>query len=510
MSTIVDTSSGPVEGVAYADHLRFCAIPYAAPPVGSARFRPPAAHPGWTEPLQARKYSAAAPQLEPTLELLRDPSQTDFSEDCLYLNIFTPACDDGRRPVLFWIHGGAFTHGSGANGLYRSPDLSVVGNCLLVAINYRLGPLGFLRLDEATDGACPSTGNEGLLDQIAALRWIADNAAAFGGDPDNITLFGESAGAMSVAALLAMPACKGLFRRAVIQSGSGEIAVPVDRAAAMGEQFLSALKDMGHSAADVPRLPWQALCDASARLRHPQVIDRPSAMGMPMVPVMGGADLPELPLRAVERGQTKDIDLMVGWTRDEWTLFSAFVPEQWGTDEMKMYRILEKLSGSADRARQLAAAYHQELAQRERMNHPGGILSQAMTDYAFRIPSLSLLNAQVNAGGRAIAYEFDWESPLADRILGACHALELPFLFGTLSPASIRKWAGEGEQAQALSLLMQRGWTRFAADGQPGFDRQAWPQWDPARMQLVHLAAESGLGEMYDRQSLSAWTEVAK
>ena len=511
-SPVIDTLSGPVRGTVFeADGhaiTRFLAIPYADSPRGIARFGPPQPHPPWSEPRDATAYGPAAPQLESSLELMRDPNLTEFGDDCLSLNITTPAPgggDGGRRPVLFWIHGGAFNTGSGANGLYRSGSLAASGDCVLVTCNYRLGVLGFLRLDEATDGAIPSSGTEGLQDQVAALKWVVDNIAAFGGDPDNITVFGESAGGMSVACLLAMPAARGLCRRAIIQSGGADIALPTERASAMGESFVQLLRQAGHDPADIASMPSEQLVEVGATLRHLQMEGRPAIMGMATVPALDGEHLPVMPIEAIRAGQIADIDLVVGWTRDEWNLFAAFDPQQWQMPEMRMYQLMDRLCGGAERARQLAAVYQGTLADRGRPDHPGAVFSQAMTDYAFRLPALEILDAQIRAGGRASGYCFSWESPLADRVLGACHALELPFLFGTLQPRSIRAWAGEGPQVQQLSTAIQRSWCQFARDGRAQVADQAWPLWDSESPMVADWGERQQLLPLGDVASLPLW-----
>lgn len=511
LTPLVETTSGPVLGIAPREDgiFHFRGLPYADVPIGTARFQPPQPHPGWSEPLQASVYRAAAPQLEPPMELLRDPGLGEPSDDCLHLNIATPGLDM-RLPVLFWIHGGGFNTGSGANGLYRSVSLPASGDCVLVTINYRLGPLGFLRLDEATDGAAPSSGTEGLQDQVAALQWVHRNIERFGGDPDNITLMGESAGGMSVASLLAMPSARGLFQRAVIQSGGADIAVSKERGAAMGEQFVKRLREAGHDPAELDTLDWRVLVEVAAALRHPERSDRASIIGMPMVPVLDENVLPQMPLQAIEQGDADDIDLLVGWTRDEWNLFAAFNPAQWQMEEMRMYAQLDNMAGP-QKASELASVYQGMLRQRQRAAHPGAIFSQAMTDYSFRLPSLDILNASQTAGsagggGSARAYTFTWESPLADGVLGACHALELPFLFGSLRSKGIRAWAGEGDEAEALSVLMQQCWRQFASSGEMEIDGASWPLWSESNPVVGNFCATAGFTPLADRSGLNVWS----
>jgi para-nitrobenzyl esterase len=223
--TVVKTLCGKVMGE-YKDGLYiYKGIPYAAPPVGEHRWLPPGASEPWEGILRTQNYKPTSPQnWSPLNDLIPDFGiKESQDEDCLYLNIWSPGLDDARRPVLFWIHGGAFNVGSGSQSPYDASKLAIKGDVIVITFNYRLGVFGFLRLKEITGGKIPSTGNEGLLDQIAALEWVRKNISAFGGDPDNVTVFGESAGGMSIECLLTMPQGRRLFHKAIIQSSSGGI-----------------------------------------------------------------------------------------------------------------------------------------------------------------------------------------------------------------------------------------------------------------------------------------------
>ena len=212
---IVEIRSGKIEGVTDNGVSAFKGIPYAAPPVGDLRWMPPQPVKPWAGVLTTDKFSPTAMQNASMMDGLFGGSPWPASEDCLYLNVWTPGLDNKKRPVMVWLHGGAFVIGSGSQPIYVSDRLARRGDVVVVTVNYRLGALGFLNLKEVTNGAIPATGNEGLLDQIAALEWVRDNIAAFGGNPENVTIFGESAGGMSVGALLGLPRAKGLFHKAI-------------------------------------------------------------------------------------------------------------------------------------------------------------------------------------------------------------------------------------------------------------------------------------------------------
>ena len=211
----------------------FRGIPFAAPPVGRLRFRPPAPVEPWDGVLDTTHAGPWAPQLPSPLEkMLGAPPPRWDEAGCLTLNVTTPAVDDARRPVMFWIHGGAFVNGAGSSPVYDGKKLARHGDVVVVTVNYRLGAFGFLHLEELFGSDFAGSGNAGILDQVAALEWVRDNIAAFGGDPDHVTIFGESAGGMSVGTLLGMPRAEGLYHRAIVQSGSSSFAVPASAATA--------------------------------------------------------------------------------------------------------------------------------------------------------------------------------------------------------------------------------------------------------------------------------------
>ena len=225
---IVNSKQGKLQGLKEDNLFVFKGIPFAAPPVGKFRWMPPQPVSLWTGVRPALEYGTIAPQKPMSGGFMGQGKPEPQSEDCLYLNVYTPGIDNKRRPVMVWIHGGAFSVGSGSEKMFQSGKIAQRGDVVLVTINYRLGALGFLNLDKVTGGKIPSTGNEGLLDQVAALEWVRDNIAAFGGDPENVTIFGESAGGMSVASLMVLPAASGLFHKAIIESAVGAIARPLE------------------------------------------------------------------------------------------------------------------------------------------------------------------------------------------------------------------------------------------------------------------------------------------
>src|SRR5271166_1230387 len=242
MSSIVSTGCGKLDGDEQDGLLVFKGVPFAAVPDGPRRWLPPEKPATWTGVRDARRFGAVAPQNPVTNQALAAMKiEQAQSEDCLNLNLWTPGLDGARRPVMVWIHGGGFTIGAGSQEIYNGAALAKRGDVVVVTINYRLGPLGFLRLADVTNGRIPSTGNEGLLDQIAALEWVRDNIGEFGGDPGNVTIFGESAGGMSVGTLLAAPPARGLFHKAIPQSGACHTGAPRELSNRNAERIMSRL-----------------------------------------------------------------------------------------------------------------------------------------------------------------------------------------------------------------------------------------------------------------------------
>jgi len=318
---IVRTTAGKIEGNYRRGLYIFCGIPYAAPPVGSRRWLPPKPVEPWSGIRPVKRFATTAPQNPPVSSLLATPQPEPQDEDCLYLNIWTPELDDARRPVLFWIHGGGFTTGSGSDLAYYGRSLVTRGDVVLVSINYRLGALGFLNLNEVTGGKIPAAGNEGLLDQAFAMKWVRDNITAFGGDPDNVTIFGESAGGMSVGAQLAMPWSKGLFHRAIPQSGAANTASSLDRAVRTANAFLSIIRTSDSDA--LRSLSVERLMEAQKKLLIKAAAPDSDIGGMPLQPVIDGGVLPQLPINAIADGSADGIPVLVGSNLDEWKLFSA-------------------------------------------------------------------------------------------------------------------------------------------------------------------------------------------
>ncbi|MGY6501152.1 MAG: carboxylesterase/lipase family protein [Acidimicrobiales bacterium] len=459
MSPDVQTTHGTLRGVARESHCAFIGVPFAAPPDGPRRFLAPGPLDSWDGARDAVAAGPAAPQDPFVPSSFR--AQGSESEDCLYLNVFTPAPDGRRRPVLFWIHGGGFSHGSGTQRHYDGGPLAERGDVVVVTINYRLGALGYLYLGAHGGDAWGAAPNGGQLDQIAALRWVHDNIEAFGGDPDNVTIFGQSAGSAAVCTLVAMPGARGLFAKAIAQSGTANRLGGVDEAAAVTTAYLDRL---GITEPDQVRT-----ADVSA------VLQAQGARGA-LRPMVDDDTLPHQPLAAVRSGFAADIPLMVGTARDEQKLYVA--PDRPDIDETELERQVRSQlpRRAADRAGEAVAVYRDSRRARGLPADNHDIVDAVTTASRFRIPGIGLCEAQAEHQPHTFLYQFDWESPARRGTLGACHGLEIPFVFGSIGRTGDDRMSGTGPDADRLSGQMMDAWIAFARTGDPSHDGIGrWP-----------------------------------
>ncbi len=493
---IVETRNGKIEGFERGELQVFRGIPFAQAPIGPLRFRSPRPPESWAGVRQAQEFGASAPQRDlPIAGIFPGWDVGRQDEDCLYLNVTTPAADAARRPVLVWIHGGGFTLGSGSQAMYNVAPLVHRGDVVVVAINYRLGSLGFLHLDDLAGEDFGATGNAGIEDQVAALGWVRDNIAAFGGDPDNVTLFGESAGGMSVGTLLGTPSAAGLFRRAIPQSGAAHNVNTREQADEVARRVLGALGFAPGDAARLRDVSVDQLLEA-----HDRVALGGMAGGstlLPFQPVVDGKFLPQPPIQAIADGLAADVSVVVGSTRDEWNLFGLMIPGQSDLDEPAVLEQLEQRVGGE--AKRLMEAYR---------SARGGDLSARdlyfaiETDRIFRMPAVRLAEAQQTHQPLTFQYLFTWESPLEK--LGACHGIDIPFVFGSVGEASF--FSRPGPEAEALAEHTMDAWLAFARSGSPSHPGiENWPAYDIGRRATMILGRECRVVDAPLDEERRAW-----
>ena len=489
---IVETPLGKLEGVVSEGGIaRFAGIPYAAPPVGPNRFRPPRPPEPWTGVRPAQEFGTVSRQLASPLDALFGSQPEPQDEDCLFLNVWTPGCDGSRRPVMVWIHGGAFIQGSGSGQLYHGEQLAARGDVVVVTLNYRLGELGFLHIEgRGEDGR--STGNNGILDQVAALRWVRENIAAFGGDSGRVTIFGESAGGMSVSALLGLPEAKGLFHRAISQSGAANGRITLDHARDVAERYRTELElESVAELADAPiddLLKVQALLTAEAFGDLDGALDPDPGASLTFGPVVDGVTLPEDPLSRVAGGAAADVSLLVGANRDEWNLFGLLDTST--PDEESVAAVVSKILPGIDPA-ELLATYREDRPELEGKALKGAVI----TDHVFGVPAVRLAEAQsAHRPHDTWMYLFTWPSGAMGGALGSCHALELPFVFGALELEGLELFLGSDGGPADLSEAMMDAWLAFARSGNPAHPGlPEWPSYGPEQRAVMEFGTERRL-----------------
>lgn len=394
--------------------------------------------------------------------LLGVPPPEQEGEDCLSLNILTPAVGDGgKRPVLFWCHGGGFTAGSGAGRLYNGTNLPRRGNVVVVTVNHRLGPFGYLYLGDLAGERYAASGNAGMLDLVAALAWVRDNIEAFGGDPANVTIFGESGGGAKVSALLAMPAAQGLFHRAIIQSGPGLRMLSREKATDNAAKLLKTLEIAPNDVERLSTLSVEQILEANARVNRNPL----GGWG----PVVDSQVLPQHPFDPVASALSANVPMVIGTNKDEATLFLLNDAALNTLDEAGLRARIGALVGDATGT--LLTAY--------RHASPGDLFTSFMTDRLFRMHSITIAERKYEQGTAPVyMYLFTWETPVLNGRLKSAHALEIPFMFDNLSSA--RNFTGESPELVPLAKKMSEAWLAFARDGKPGYrGLPAWPAYEP-------------------------------
>jgi para-nitrobenzyl esterase len=455
-----ETAQGVLEGESLGKVLAFRGIPYAAAPVGNLRFQPPQAPQAWTGVRSALDMGPSCPQL-----IDDDPTENNdqvMAEDCLSLNVWTPRLDARKRPVMVWIHGGAFVVGSSRNTWYDGAHLAARGDVVVVTLNYRLGVWGFLAL-EGFGGRYASSANIGLQDQVAALQWVRNNIARFGGDPEKVTLFGESAGASSVGALLSMPVAKGLFARAILESGvpSKRPVEARERSARLAGEFL---KQAGVSTPD--GLATRSMRDLLDIEQH--IFNEHSELGT-FVPWVDGTVLKEQPFAVVASGRGIRVPIMIGTTAEEMRYFST--AEDLGLERKPKGLLMKQLEAAAGPRAQDVFNTYQRL-------YPnwGDMVVQISSDAIMRFPSIELAE-QASAFQPVYMYLFTYRSNSTYKNFGSAHAMELPFVFGLVDLPEVIVFTGRDPRRHALADAVMDRWLAFARTGNPTVS--SGPPWKP-------------------------------
>jgi para-nitrobenzyl esterase len=471
--SVIETTGGKVSGTLDQGVHVFRGIPYGSPPVGRLRFRPPVPARRWDGVLDAAGYPPSCPQgigsraPGPEAEELRSRAavfgmamaQERQDEACLSLNVWTPGTHaGGERPVMFRIHGGGYSSGSGSSPWHVGTNLCLRGDVVVVTMNHRLGVLGFLHLEGLGGEAWSGSGNAGMLDLVLALEWVRDNIAAFGGDPDNVTIFGESGGGMKTSTLLAMPAARGLFHRAIVQSGPQLRVREPAAATELSGRLLAEVGVAPQRLDDLADVPVQELLDAQLRLIGP-------GASLGFGPVLDGSLLPAHPVDALRTGTAADVPVLVGWTRHEASMFWWLegAPE---LDDDGLHRRLHRVLGESTDA---AIAEHRRLHPEAT---PTWLYLLIQSTIMFGTGSLELATAKVSGSTTpTYAYLMAWHSPVEGRRLGAAHGMCVPLSMDNAHSAPY----SDVPAGHALAATMSEAWLSFARTGVPG--HAGLPEW---------------------------------
>ena len=489
--SLIECKAGKFEGLFKNECYHFFGIPYA-----TYEHR-------WSEStliedeliFKASEKGNAAPQTRSDdqaqmgTSFFQDNSLSKQSEDCLTLNICSNDIK-AKNPVMIWIHGGALVTGGSSSIMYDLQHLANRG-VVVVSINYRLGPLGFLKLDEVTDGEIKSTGNEGLIDQRNAIKWVKENISSFGGDPNNITIFGESAGSWSCNLQIAA-GDDDLFQKAICQSGGLDAIASIDKANLWAELFIQQFEKDGNQVSDLRSCSWELLIDSAKKLKHSALSDGRTWI-FPEVGFLPVIDNKFIKDDYWETYSSSNINLIAGTTLDEYKLWSTFHPRIGKNDKEYITRRLSKMFES-NKLKELISAYSEYL----KANDFGDIYSAILTDICFGLPTHQILKKKK---GNSFGYLFSTQSEILRGKLGCFHASELPYVFGVHSKKPYSSWGPK--ESQQISDNFQISWTNFSKTGDPSFEDFAWRNYnDEFEIALIGKKVRALINPFLERYEL--------
>ncbi len=476
VTPIIDLKNGKIQGLKDDGIEAYLGLRYAKAPLGKLRFKAPQPAEPWDGIMDATAMGAPAMQMYspsgPNASDFTRQMQTIFptaqeakidNEDSLFLNVWTPAADGKKRPVMVWFHGGGYAYGSGGWSAYNGRNLAEKGDVVVVTVNHRLNMFGYMYLGDKFGSAYAESGNVGNLDLVASLEWVKENIAAFGGDADNVTIMGESGGGSKVSHMLATPAAKGLFHKAIIQSGPGVTSGEKAKAAKTTETVLA---EAGvRTLSELQTIPAEDLLAAARRVNA----RTPSAGlggGLNFGPIVDGKVLPSNPFVPAAPDQSKDVPVMIGWNKDEMTLFTAAQPWFGTLDEDGLAKMV---AGMGPTGPALAAAY-----KAENPDYTPTHIANRVMGARFVTGSYLLADQKVRKGGAPVyMYRLTWETPANGGILRSPHTLDIPFMFNNAEES--RVLVGPGDEPLKLEAMMSDAWLSFARTGTP--ESALLPDW---------------------------------
>lgn len=473
---LAQTQAGTLEGFRQDGVVKFKGVHYGASTADSGRFLPPQPVPAWEGVRDASEFGPICPQTGIVATGADDSyvvgpiPELPQSEDCLVLNVWTPALD-GQRPVMVWLHGRGFREGAGSEGWYDGTGLARHGDVVTITLNHRLNGFGYLHLGGLGGEQFENSGVAGMLDIVLALEWVRDNIEAFGGDPDNVTIFGESGGGFKVSTLMAMPEAEGLFHKAIIQSGAALTSMAPEVADANARLLLAELGLEADQLEALQSVPFEEISEAIVAIERRQEGGMPGSRdGFGFAPVVGSSAFPHHPFEPQPSPHARDVAVMIGTTLHEMTLLSLGDPHRGDLSESELQARMTQMIGEEPTA-ELLEIYRADFPDAT----PWDLYIAFLSDRVFRIPSIRLAERQSAVSEQPVyKYLFTWESDFGDPPMRAAHALEIPFVFGT---ADVVPLTGSRPGQDALTRMVQGAWAAFAHHGSPG--HADLPEWAP-------------------------------
>lgn len=511
---VVETAAGRIRGATADGVHAFKGVPYGADTAGANRFMAPKRPEPWSGVRDALVLAGRSPQngpgpRRPELATVWGPVDTlTPSEDCLKLHVWTPGLDEAKRPVMVWLHGGAFSYGSANVPRFDGTNLAKRQDVVVVAVNHRLNIFGHLHLGDIGGERFAHSGNAGVLDLIAALDWVREHAGRFGGDPGRVTLFGQSGGGGKISTLLAMPAAKGLFHRGIIQSGATIRVAERERANMVAE---AVLKHLGIGNDELDRLQSLSVAQLQAAIAPAEKALPPAQFPLldryPFGPVVDGSDLPQQPFAPAAAPTGAGVPIMIGDTREETAIFLAGDDAVWfrTLPESELPgRVAAVMGQGDDAAGALVGRYralHPEMT-------PADLQIAILTDSNFRARSLMLAERKSAQGGPVWFYSLDWGSPAHEGRLKASHSIDTPLVFDTVDRCGP---STEGPEAAALAAAMSATWAAFARTGDPNNPAiPAWPAFSKDVPAVLHFDATCSVAPVGTDDPRRTWARLAE
>ncbi len=498
---VAETVPGRVEGESLNGVARFLGIPYAQSIAGRNRFAPPRPVESWTGVRKTMRYAQSSPQQK---EQFRSPVTPAFTpadyvvpgDDCLALNVWAPAGAKEKLPVMVWLHGGGWTSGSGSCPIYDGENLARHSDVVVVTINHRLGASGLTDLSRVLGGSFSDSANLGIRDMIAALEWVRHNIAAFGGNPDLVTIFGESGGGWKVATLLGVPSAKGLFHRAIIESGPLTRFMTPDQADKVANAVLSALKVTPQTAGKLNHISCEQIiaAEASVLAKTPMSMQAP---GFPagFWPVIDGKIIRQHVFDPKAAPSSLDVPLLIGQNGTEMTLFMLADKAAYSLDDAQLQQRVAHMFG-ADAAPQILATYRRDFPHYD----PSGLWFRIFSDFAMGALNSAIMDARAVPGAAPVyTYRFDWQTPIQDGKLYSPHTIEIPFVFDNGGEPAGVVMTGGGAAVATLADTVSSAWAEFARTGKPAAPGlPPWPAYSTGRRESMHIDTASRVGPYMD------------